>query len=297
MKRMIIFACLLLPLCSFAQTYSILTYNIRFDNPADGPDKWDNRKEGLTKLVKGTNADVIGFQEVLHPQLEYLGKELTGYKYLGVGRDDGKTLGEYLPIFYKVDKFTLMKNGWFWLSETPEKPSKGWDAACNRMCNWAVLRDTITHKNFLFINTHLDHKGKLAQENSIRQIVDFIYKIGDEYVVNDSLFINEDILNWMPVVWVGDFNLQPTDKLYNNIAVDGQLTLRGRDDSFIKSVNKPMGTIGTFNGFKLNEEYKGRIDYVWLIDFEAQSYKVLNDKLPNGRWPSDHFPLLVEIVK
>lgn len=200
-----------------------------------------------------------------------------------------------MPIFYKKDKFTLLKKGWFWLSETPAKPSKGWDAACNRMCTWVVLRDTVTHKNILFLNTHLDHKGKLAQENSINQIIDFIYNDATGYVYDDTQKRDTTNLNQMPVVWMGDFNLQPNDSLYQKIEIDGKVTLRTREDSYKVTETKPEDSIGTFNGFKLGNNYNGRIDYIWVIDLKVKSYKVLNDKLPNGRWPSDHFPVLIEV--
>jgi endonuclease/exonuclease/phosphatase family metal-dependent hydrolase len=297
MKFIILLTLLTVNAYVFAQNsgYKVLSYNIRYDNKGDGEDRWDNRKEGLIKQVKTINPDVIGFQEVLNPQLEYLGKELAGYKYLGVGRDDGKTKGEYIPIFYKVDKFTLLKNGWFWLSETPNEPSKGWDAACNRMCNWAVLRDTVTHKNFLFLNTHLDHKGKLAQKNSINQIIDFIYNDATGYVYDDTQIRDTTNLNQMPVVWMGDFNLQPNDSLYQKIETDGKATLRKREDSYKVAETKPEGSIGTFNGFKFADNYSARIDYIWVIDLKVKSYRTLNDKLPNGRWPSDHFPVVIEV--
>lgn len=297
MKFIILLTLLTVNACVFAQNsgYKVLSYNIRYDNKGDGEDRWDKRKEGLIKQVKSINPDVIGFQEVLSRQKRDFFFFLHNYASVGVGRDDGKNKGEQVPIFYKKDKFTLLKKGWFWLSETPNEPSKGWDAACNRMCSWVVLRDTLTHKNFLFLNTHLDHKGKLAQENSINQIIDFINNDGTGYVYDDTQKVDTTNLNRMPVVWMGDFNLQTSDTLYQKIATDAKATVRTIEDSYKVAETKPEGSIGTFNGFKLADNYSARIDYIWVIDLKVKTYKVLNDKLPNGRWPSDHFPVVVEI--
>jgi len=269
-----------------AQTYNVITYNIRYDNGNDGEDNWVNRKEKVAAIITDNNADIIGLQEVLANQLNYLKKEWKAYSCVGVGRDDGKNKGEYSPIFYKKDKFTLVDKGWFWLSETPDKPSKGWDAACNRICTWVVLRDTITKQQFTVFNTHLDHKGKEAKKNSITVIGDSIASLSIKHVYKDA----SGETYYLPVIVTGDFNFNPADENYSRFAT-GQ---RPRQDSYTL-VATPQGTVGTANGFKLDGEYTNRIDYIWVTDFTVESYQVLNDKLPNGHWPSDHFPVLVKL--
>lgn len=282
-------------LASSAQTYTVMTYNIRYKNPGDGEDKWSNRLHGLVKQVRKNNPDVIGFQEVLLKQMQDFNWFLHDYARVGVGRDNGKRKGEYSPIFYKKDKFTLVDKGWFWLSETPAKPSKGWDAACKRICTWAVLRDTVTKQEFAVFNTHLDHKGKEARRNGLALISDSIAAVCARHITHDST----GKLVFLPVITTGDFNFNPTDENYSRFAVlPGSIDLpegRPRQDSYTLAA-KPLGTLGTANAFRLDGEYTNRIDYIWVTDFRVDSYQVLNDKLPNGHWPSDHFPVLVKLT-
>jgi endonuclease/exonuclease/phosphatase family metal-dependent hydrolase len=292
MKALVFTILIALSVSVAAQNYTVVTYNIRYKNKHDGDDKWDNRKAKVAAIIKDNNTDIVGLQEAKAPQVNYLNRELKGYAYVGVGRDDGKTKGEYSPIFYKKDKFTLLDKGWFWLSETPAKPSKGWDAACPRICTWVVLRDTATKKEFSVFNTHLDHKGTLARQNGVQLIIDSLQKKLEKYG------IQPDTVSYMPghALLMGDFNFMPENANYERVANDGNFTLTPRYDSYVVATSKPLGTVGTTNAFELEGEYKNRIDYVWVTSgFVVNSYQTINEKTAAGRWPSDHFPVKVNI--
>lgn len=272
MKKLILLL-LLVPFVIQAQDYTVLTFNIRYDNGNDGEDNWVNRKAGVVSILKSNNVDIIGLQEVLHNQLLYLDSALTGYTHVGVGRDNGKTKGEYSPIYYKTDKFTLLNKGWFWLSEKPNKPTMGWDAVCKRICTWVVLRDTITHKQFYVFNTHFDHKGKNAQKQSA------IMLYGK---------INELQKKGYGAILTGDLNSRPESDAIRTLLSNGLL-----NDAKTTTQTPAEGTNGTANSFHLEEPYPNRIDYILsTTQFTVNKYKVINDRLPNGHWPSDHFPVL-----
>ncbi|MEM8889234.1 MAG: endonuclease/exonuclease/phosphatase family protein, partial [Bacteroidota bacterium] len=140
-----------------------MTYNLRYDNPNDGENRWDLRKEFLRDQLKFFEPDVMGIQEGLKHQLDYLDGELSAYSYIGVGRDDGKEKGEYTAIFYKADKLSLIRQSTFWLSESPDEISVGWDAALERICTYALFEEKAGGAKFYVFNTHFDHRGEKAR--------------------------------------------------------------------------------------------------------------------------------------
>lgn len=154
---------------SFAQktaTINVASYNLRYNTPNDGVNAWPNRKENVKGLIRFHEFDIFGVQEALVGQLKDVA-ELTEFAYYGKGRDDGKEGGEHSAIFYRKDRFKLLKSGDFWLSETPDKPGLGWDAkCCNRICSWAQFEDLNTKKKFFFFNVHFDHQGVEARRQS-----------------------------------------------------------------------------------------------------------------------------------
>ncbi|KOH45412.1 endonuclease/exonuclease/phosphatase family protein [Sunxiuqinia dokdonensis] len=258
---------------TFSQTAKVVTYNIRLNTPDDGENAWPNRKHLVTDLLRFHEADIIGMQEVLYDQLTDISLQMPGFDQIGVGREDGKAGGEYSPIFYDSRKYQLKNHGWFWLSETPEKPSMGWDAACKRICTYALFEDYDKRKNFWVFNTHFDHVGEEARINSARLILQKI----------DSLNSKGD-----PVVLMGDFNLTPESKPIERI--ENQFF-----DSKKVSAQVPYGPEGTYNGFNFNSELKNRIDYIFVKGkLNVQKYGVLTDSYEK-RYPSDHLPVLVEI--
>src|SRR5690554_236421 len=180
---------------SFAQERSVMTYNIRYGSANDGDDSWDHRKENLAKEIAFYEPDFFGVQEALHFQMEYLDSILLQYSYIGVGRDDGKLQGEFSGIFYHTDRVKFLEKGTFWLSETPEKPSKGWDAALPRICTYGHFQSKKRKKvKIWYFNTHFDHRGQTARVKSVDLIIKKVHELAD---LNEAVVIS------------GDFNLPP----------------------------------------------------------------------------------------
>ena len=198
MKRTILFLTILT--VSFGFTFArpnksiiVATYNLRQNNAHDGINAWPNRKEEVKSLILYHDFDIFGTQEGFIGQLNDL-LEMKEFAYTGHGREDGKDAGEHSAIFYRKDRFKLLQNGDFWLSETPDKPGLGWDATCcNRICSWAKFRDMETSIEFFFFCVHFDHQGVVARKESGKLMVKKIQEIAGKY----------------PVFCVGDFNSTP----------------------------------------------------------------------------------------
>lgn len=258
-----------------AQTTSVMTYNIRFDNPGDGENNWHQRKAMLAKQVLLFEPDFLGTQEALEHQLTYLDEQLEAYAYLGVGRDDGKSGGEFSALFYQKEKFEVLDSGTFWLSETPSVPSKGWDAAIKRVCSYGQFKSKGSAETLWVFNTHFDHVGTRAREESARLIMEKVKKLTK---ARDK------------VVIMGDLNLTPDAepiRLFSEQFTDARHCI----DCLT------FGTEGTFNGFKVaGETTARRIDYIFVSgSLKVNKYAVLSD-LVKGRFISDHFPVYVELT-
>jgi endonuclease/exonuclease/phosphatase family metal-dependent hydrolase len=257
-----------------AQTTKVMSYNIRYDNPNDGENSWVNRKELLCSQLAFYEPDVFGIQEALPNQVQDISNALPKYTFVGIARD-GIGKGESSNIFFKKDKFKLLEQNTFWLSETPEIISKGWDAALNRICTYALLKENKTKQIFWIFNTHLDHQGEIARTKGIALI---LYKIK---MLNTQNY---------PVIFMGDFNSEPTEERIINLK---KLMI----DSQEISEENPFGPTGTFNGFKHIEAVTKRIDYIFLSkesNFKVYKYAVLSDS-KDLKYPSDHLPVYVEI--
>ncbi|WP_373055949.1 endonuclease/exonuclease/phosphatase family protein [Zunongwangia sp. H14] len=252
----------------------IMTYNIKYANEEDGENSWSYRKEALTGLLQYFEPAVIGLQEAMQEQLQYFKQNLQQYHQLGVGRKDGKTEGEFTPILYRSDKFDVLKSDTFWLSETPEKPSKGWDAAYPRICTYALFQHKETGKEFYFFNTHFDHKGDEARKKSAALIF------------NKSQEFNKENL---PVILTGDLNLEPDTEPVHFLA-------EKFCDSRELSKTASFGPEKTFNAYHFEEEPVNRIDYIFTSrkGVEVEKYGVLNNSY-DQKYPSDHFPVMVEL--
>ena len=183
----------------------VMSFNIRCANV--GTDSWEDRIGIVSQTMLDSEADSIGVQEATPEWMATL-KETVGdkYSYVGVGRDDGDNKGEYSSIFYLKDKYTAVESGTFWLSETPEKPSRGWDAACNRVCTWAVLQNKETGEKYVHINTHFDHIGITARKNSVDMIVEKAKEFTD-----------------IPVVFTADMNVKQDSENFNQYVNSGVL--------------------------------------------------------------------------
>ncbi len=277
MKKLFIFIVLLSPLFINAQQMNIISFNIRYNNSGDGENAWPHRIEMASALLRFHDADIFGLQEALIGQINDIEKQLPEYKWIGVGRDDGKDGGEFSPIFYNPSKFILLKNGTFWLSETPEKPSKGWDAALPRIVTWGRFQSKVTGKQFIVYNTHFDHRGVEARKNAAT----LIHKKIKEMTADKNL----------PVILTGDFNLDPNSEPI--IMLKKYLK-----DSRDISVEPPYGPIGTFQGFDMSAELdiSRKIDYIFVYGaIDVMKYGVLTD-FKDHRFPSDHLPVFAKVV-
>ncbi|CEN34662.1 endonuclease/exonuclease/phosphatase family protein [Capnocytophaga cynodegmi] len=257
---------------SYAQTFDVMTFNIRLDNMGDKENSWTdgNRKERVVRFLKAENPAILGVQEALHHQVTFLEDAFPNYQRVGVGRDDGKQGGEHMAVFFDKKKFKLLDSGQFWLSQTPKVPSKGWDGTCcNRITTWLKLQQGNT--KFFVFNTHFDHEGKVAQRESATLILDKIKEITGNSKAN--------------VILMGDFNVPPQHE--GIVAIKKQL----------KDTYKPYNKIpkGTFTAFKLDQTPQERIDFIFISeDLQAKNYKIIDKKI-DGLYPSDHFPVKVRV--
>ena len=251
----------------------VATYNLRYHNAGDGADAWPNRKEMVKDLVRYHDFDVFGTQEGFRSQLTGVA-ELPEYAFVGHGRDDGQEAGEHSAIFYKKTRLQLLQTGDFWLSQTPDRPSLGWDATCcNRICTWAKFKDLQSGQAFYFFSVHFDHEGVEARRQSGHLMVAKIREIAQN----------------APVICVGDFNSTPDTEQIK--ALQGPLR-----DARAASTTPPYGPVGTFQAFDLAAPLADRIDYIFVSPgSQVLSYAVLTDSL-RGRYPSDHFPVVADVV-
>jgi len=256
------------------QSFSAMTYNIRYATINDGDNQWEKRKDFLTDQISFYAPDIFGIQEGLQHQVNFVDEQLPTYKFIGVGRDDGDKKGEYCAIFYNKEKLDLLGQSTFWLSTSPEKVSVGWDAAMERICTYGFFMEKETGAMFWVFNTHFDHIGVLAREKS------------SELIVQKIREINKDNL---PVILMGDFNLNDQSKAINYLS-------SSFNDSRNISLNSPFGPYGTFTGFEFYEPVKDRIDYIFCSkeNIQVEKYAVLTDS-KDSKYPSDHFPVFVEI--
>lgn len=257
-----------------AQDLRVMTYNIRFDNPADSLNSWTHRREYLVAQVAHYAPDVLGTQEGLIHQLQAMEQGLEGYRLFGVGRDRGDREGEHTAIFYRGDRLELLGSGTFWLSETPDRPSRGWDAALNRICTFGQFRNRETGQAFYVFNTHFDHIGQQARLESVRLILQKISEFNRE---------------GYPAVLLGDLNLEPASPPIQELASD-------LEDAHTLAGAAAYGPRGTFNGFDCTQPATRRIDYVFLSpgDFEVKNHSILGETTGFG-FPSDHFPVLADL--
>ena len=259
--------------CQKDTPITIATYNIRYNTKNDGINAWPNRKEEVKALIRFHEFDIFGTQEALRDQLDGIA-ELPEFAFFGAGRDDGQQAGEHSAIFYKKDRFEILKSGNFWLSETPDKPGKGWDATCcNRICSWAQFRDKTTKKKFYFFSVHFDHQGVKARQESGKLMVQKIKEIAKDE----------------PVVLVGDLNSTPETEQVK--AIETILS-----DSYKATAQPPYGPVGTFNSFKFDAPMKNRIDYIFVKKgIDVLKYGVLTDA-KDQRYPSDHQPVVIKAI-
>lgn len=255
---------------SHGQLIKVATYNIRYDNPGDGDDCWLLRREDMANKVDSVNSDIICFQEALSHQHDYLKSYLSRYASYAVGREDGILKGEMIPVFYDSTRFELMAAETKWLSESPDKPSKGWDAACERVVAVVQLKEIVSGKKLVVINTHWDHEGEVARLESAR-------------IINDIVRIYRD--KGVTVVMAGDLNMTPDNPLYKKLESELQSTCP-----------YDQLQIATYNGFLNEGSQESHIDYIFCSrNCIVHSFEILNLLTEKGRRLSDHEMVVSEI--
>ena len=247
----------------------VMTFNIRYENPGDGMFAWDSRKEMVFWLIEKYDPDILGIQEALKGQMDELDASLNAYSWSGAGREDGLCKGEYVPVFFRKDRFELAGEGHFWLSQNPAKPgSMGWDAACTRMVTWIKLSEPQTRIEYFVFNTQFDHVGEEARLKSAQLLSDSVRHIAHQN----------------PVIIMGDLNCGPESDPLNILS-------KHFSDARILAVKKDSLSATTFVGFPADLSRGDIIDHIFLSQhFGVDEYEIISDNA-GGFFPSDHLPV------
>lgn len=249
---------------------TVISYNIRNGEANDGTNSWQYRYPTSAMMIMDQKPDIFGVQEAYDYQVAYLKEYCEGYKCVGVGREDGKHDGEHMSIFYNSKTVKLLKWGTYWLSETPDKPSLGWDAACRRTATWALMKDKKNGRKFYYVNTHLDHVGMLAQKNGLALIVDRIKAMNKE---------------GYPMILTGDFNVEPSNPVLSDL--DKMMT-SARD----AAVKTDKG--GTYHGWGKESEV---IDHIYYSGFSACTlFEIVKKSYHDRKFVSDHYPVRAVLI-
>lgn len=260
--------------CNRTSEIKVMSYNIRLSSgtiEADSIYHWEHRKQASLELMHQEQPTVFGLQEACPDQMDYMVENLPEYDYIGVGRDDGKRKGEFMSIFYKKDEVELIDGGTFWLSQTPDQVTKGWDAACFRTCTWTILKKKDTGKKFVYLNTHLDHKGQEARKESIKLIV-----AKAEELTGGKL----------PVFITADFNSPTTNEIFK------PMQSAMKDARVEAPVTDERGTLNCWGTTPPGVV----IDHIFFRGAEAQKFEVLRDKDYGAPYVSDHYPVMLTAI-
>ncbi len=273
MKRILIICILCCTLFTVCAQYTAMTFNIRYDNSHDGDNQWKFRKDEIIDMIQYYHPDILGIQEGLNNQVQFLNKHLTSYNYIGIGREDGNQKGEYAAIFYNGEKLEKLHFETFWLSETPHQVSVGWDASMERIVTYGVFKSKTTGDTLHVFNAHYDHMGKIAREKSSELILSILRQ---KKIEKSTLVI------------MGDFNSNP-----NSSPI--QLLCAVVDDTYTTSEMKAYGPTGTFSDFKVLPKLNHRLDYIFTKNVRVKSCRIIDDRRKNNLFLSDHLPVFVEI--
>jgi endonuclease/exonuclease/phosphatase family metal-dependent hydrolase len=265
---------MLISFVGVAQEIGVMTYNIRFDDPKDPENSWSQRRETVVDLIQTYDPMFLGIQEGLHHQVTYLDSALTNHRYVGVGRDDGDQAGEYCALFYDTTRFSVQEHETFWLSETPEQVSYGWDAKFHRICTYGLFTDHETGEEVWVFNTHFDHVAVEARKHSALLISQRIQKVRETIPAS--------------VILIGDFNATPDEEPIS-------ILRKTLSDAMALSAEPLRGPHGTFTGFTPGAAAESRIDYVFVLDLDVLRYDHLDDIRPDGGYISDHLPVLTRL--
>ena len=250
---------------------TVMSYNIRNGEAKDGTNSWQFRAGASVEMLKDQSPDIFGVQEAYEYQVRLLTEYPGTYKSVGVGREDGKKEGEFMSIFYKKSMFKVLKWGTFWLSDTPEKPSLGWDAACRRTATWALLKHKKSGKKFFYVNTHLDHVGWEARRKGLALIVDRIQSINPK---------------GLPMVLTGDFNMTPDRPEFSDL---NKRMLSARETAPITDHHS------TFHDW--GKQDKDIIDYIYYSNFSrCEKFETVTKGYLERKFVSDHYPVKAVLV-
>ncbi|MCR5409214.1 MAG: endonuclease/exonuclease/phosphatase family protein [Bacteroidales bacterium] len=264
-------AALSLAACKPSQQQSLLvmSFNVRNSSANDGDNCWANRRSAAAAMLNTLNPDVVGMQEVLPDQQEAIVEDCPQYTAYGIGHDDGVN-GERMTVLYNHDIMEFKEGGTWWLSETPDVPSVGWDAKYPRTATWVLLKDTRNGRDFYFVDTHLDHKGVEARRNGLAMVVEKIREM------------NPDV----PMVFMGDFNVEPGDpalEALEGLMLDARVTAKATEDT------------PSFNGYDADRHKV--IDYIYYSGFSgAESFRVVTEQYEGAPFISDHYPIISELI-
>lgn len=257
--------------CQQSSQYTFISFNIRlgsdWSRSQDGTNHWDFRKEAVLSMMAQENPDAIGMQEVLPNQLHYLDSALSGYQRIGVGRDDGKEEGECMAIYFKKDRFELLRSHTCWLSPWPDSVSRGWDAACFRTVTMVLLRDKVSHQQLLYMNTHLDHVSVTARAESMKLLTRLATQwVGDE----------------VPVIIGGDMNTEAFDTIFYALIEKGFVKCRDAAPITDNAI--------TFTGF--GKCTPSQIDHFFSRNIDLREFRTLNGNY-GVPYISDHYPVKI----
>ncbi len=254
-----------------APALRLMSFNLRNSQAGDGFNCWENRREAVVKMIANEKPDLLGVQEGLIDQIQYMNETCAAYAHIGVGRDDGAKKGEIMAIYYLRERFDLLNSGTVWLSETPDKVSRGWDGACNRTLTWVKLRDKQSNKELFYFNTHLDHKGRVAREEAIKLIVTEIQKIAGRKAA---------------VILGGDMNSSTESPIFEPIA---KIMYDARKKA------PQTDSKGTFNGFGTAPDTI-LIDHLFCTKaIKCQRFATLDGNYGVG-YISDHYPIVIDFT-
>ena len=259
-------AALMLAACSAPAPLKVMSYNIRYGTADDGEFSWPNRQDAAVEMILDQRPAVFGVQEGLRFQLDFLAEKCPMYQYVGVGREDGAERGEHMAVFYDTTRVALKDWGTYWLSETPDEPSKGWDAMCKRTATWTLLHDIVNDKYFYFVDTHLDHVGAEARANGLALVVERIGAMNPE--------------NY-PMVLLGDFNVFPDDPCLTGLR--GMMT-DARETAAVTTNESTYHGYGTVD--------KEPIDYIFYSGFSGcTEFARVTKPYLECPYVSDHYPV------
>ena len=256
--------------CQSKFDISVISYNVRVDTSVDGDNRWECRRHASLNMIRAEQPTIFGVQEAMPHQYQYLKDSLPQYGSYGIGREDGQSWGEHMAIFYHKDFVELLDCGTFWLSETPDVPSHGWDAMCKRTCTWVRLKLKTDGREFVYMNTHLDHVGEQARRESLRMITQRITELAP---------------NGEPVILTADFNSTVDNPIYDTLR-----TIR-LDTRAIAPESDSRATLNCWRTDKTDDP-TWVIDHVFVRGVEAQSFRVLDGDY-GAPFISDHYPVLM----